>query len=85
MATTFTLPLTQDKDAALKNINTSITEAGGEFNGDTGSGAFSGNTPMGMIKGSYVINNDEIEVTITKKPMLLSKFAIKAAIKEYLA
>ena len=85
MATTFTLPLTQDKEAALKNIDTSITEAGGEFNGDTESGKFSGKTPMGMIQGSYVINSDEIEITISKKPMLLSKMAIKSAIKEYLS
>jgi len=41
---------------------------------------------LGTIKGSYLIKDDnEIEITINKKPMLLSKITIKSALKEYLS
>jgi len=86
MATTFTLPLAQDTATALEHIKSGITEAGGDFEGDTDTGTFAGKTPLGTIKGSYLVKNDnEIEITINKKPMLLSKVAIKSAITDYLA
>ncbi|RLA72768.1 MAG: hypothetical protein DRG24_02010 [Epsilonproteobacteria bacterium] len=86
MATTFTLTLMQDTETALDHIKSGITEAGGDFEGNTNHGAFKGNTPLGTIKGSYLVKNDnKIDITIVKKPMLLSNAAIKSAIEDYLS
>lgn len=85
MATKFSLPLNQDPDQALKHISASIIDAGGEFSGDTKSGIFSGKTSMGNIAGTYQIEGDEINIEITKKPMMLSKIAIKSTMREYLS
>ncbi|RLA71618.1 MAG: hypothetical protein DRG24_05090 [Epsilonproteobacteria bacterium] len=85
MAITFMLPLADDKEVALEHIKTGIIESGGSFEGDLNDGIFAGKTPLGMIKGSYLINANEIEVTINKKPMILSKTAIKSAMEEYMA
>ena len=85
MATKFSLPLEQDVDKALEHIRSSIINAGGEFSGDTESGSFSGKTALGNIAGNYTVENKEIKIEITKKPMMLSKIAIKSTIKEYLS
>jgi hypothetical protein len=84
MATKFSLPLDQDVDKALEHIRSSILNAGGEFSGNTKSGSFSGKTPLGNIAGNYTIEDKEIQVEITKRPMILSKIAIKSKIAEYL-
>ena len=86
MATKFTIPITKDVDTALKEIRDGIIGGGGEFDGDRDGGTFSGKSPLGSIAGNYtLLNESEIEITITKKPMMLSKIAIKSAIKDYLA
>lgn len=85
MATKFSLPLNQDPEQALKHISASIIDAGGEFSGDTNSGAFSGKTTMGNIAGNYSIEDNKINIVITKKPFMLSKIAIKSTMREYLS
>ena len=57
---------------------------GGEFKGDTYKGEFSGKTMLGKIKGEYTcLSDDEVEVTIIKKPLAAAKSKIESAIREY--
>lgn len=85
MATKFSLPLNQDVDKALEHIRSSIIDAGGKFSGNADKGSFSGKTALGNITGNYKINGTEINIEITKKPMMLSKITIKSKIAEYLS
>lgn len=85
MASRFSLPLEQDADAALEHIRSSIVNAGGEFSGDSAAGTFSGKTAVGTIAGNYTVEDKEIKIEITKKPMMLSKIAIKSKMAEYLS
>ncbi|MDO8330068.1 MAG: hypothetical protein Q7T36_06320 [Fluviicoccus sp.] len=80
----FTVTPKDDLPATLKRVETTITTKGGQFSGNTDSGNFAGVTPVGMVKGKYVVlNGTEIEITITDKPFVAPKSIIENKIRDY--
>jgi hypothetical protein len=62
-----------------------ITGAGGNFTGDEQAGGFNINTFVGQITGTYTILNNEINIIITKKPMLVPCSEIESQLRKYLS
>ena len=85
MAFLFTKKLTGDIQQIFVKAKTEANAAGGKISGDEKSGDFTGKTPVGAIKGTYTVTDGVLNVTINKKPMLLSENTIKNAINGYFA
>lgn len=84
MSYSFKISIKEDLSSTLKEVENAIIENGGAFKGDTSSGKFSGKTILGKVHGEYSsISNDEVEITITKKPFIASKGKVESAIREY--
>ncbi|MFP5436321.1 MAG: hypothetical protein ACLGH8_00860 [Bacteroidia bacterium] len=65
-----------DKTQLIDKIKQAVGTKG-SLNGNEQQGSFEGSTPVGSFEGSYVINGDNITVTIDKKPFLVSHSRIK--------
>ena len=90
MASSFNINYSGTSNQFVVTANSAITEKGGLFNGNSNKGTFSLDTPIGDIKGSYlVLSGDEspetkIEVTITDKPFLVPMKKIENTIAQFL-
>lgn len=66
-----------------------ISEKGGRFTGDTTKGSFQIKTAIGAVEGTYQVlapvsdKQTPIEITITKKPFIVSTNKIKEAINDF--
>lgn len=56
----------------------------GVFNGDVSSGAFSFSASGFALAGAYKVAGDVVEVTVSKKPWLLSCRKIESEVRKYL-
>ncbi|RLA48762.1 MAG: hypothetical protein DRR42_16380 [Gammaproteobacteria bacterium] len=84
MPHSFNISILCDLSSILKEAENSIVKNGGMFKGDTRSGEFAGKTILGKIKGEYArISDDEVEITIVKKPFAAPNGKIESAIREY--
>ncbi len=84
MSHSFKIALKEEFSSILEEVESAIVKSGGEFKGDTHKGKFAGKTMLGKIKGEYAcLSDDEIEITITKKPLVAAKNKIESAIREY--
>jgi hypothetical protein len=79
----FTKKLTGDILQLLAKAKVEAEKAGGKISGDEHSGDFSGKTPFGSISGTYTAVDGILNVTISKKPMLVPESAIKDAFNGY--
>ena len=68
----FTLSFSADANSLVNRASGEIARSGGVFQGDSSQGNFRAKTPIGSIEGAYVIEGQNISLTITKKPLLLS-------------
>jgi hypothetical protein len=80
MAFSFTIPKPRDINAALQSAKEAARSFGVTFEGDAKSARFSG---MGA-DGSYEVE-EEIAVTINKKPFLLTESFIKSNASDFFA
>ena len=86
MSHSFKISVTDSLPSVLKDVETAIIENGGVFKGDTKTGEFSGKTILGKVQGEYAcVAEDEVEITIIKKPFAVSRSKIESAIREYFA
>ncbi|WP_147278107.1 hypothetical protein [Flavobacterium sp. AG291] len=76
MANQFSLNYPGDKKQLLEKIKNAAGSKG-QFAGNESQGSFEGDTPLGKFAGSYSIQGDTINITIDKKPFLLSHGMIK--------
>jgi len=84
MPHSFKISIQCDLTSILREAEDSIVKNGGKFEGDTNSGEFAGKSILGKIKGEYAcISDDEVEITIVKKPFAASNGKIESAIREY--
>ncbi len=72
----FTVKYPGDKSDLLTKIQSTVGDKG-KLAGDTSQGNFEGNTPLGKFEGAYSIDGDDITITISKKPFLVSANRIK--------
>lgn len=76
MSNQFTVCYPGDKAGLLNKIKNTVGDKG-TLNGNEQQGKFTGSTPIGSFEGSYTINGDDINITIDKKPFLVSHDRIK--------
>ena len=86
MPHTFKISIEKELSITLKEVKAIIVENGGKFIGNTSKGKFLGKTILGKIKGEYAsLSENEIKITIIKKPFVTSKSKVESAIREYFA
>jgi len=84
MPHSFKISIEKELSSILEGVESAIVKNGGEFKGNTNKGTFAGKTMLGKIKGEYAcLSDDEVEITITKKPLGTTKSKIESAIREY--
>lgn len=76
MANQFTVSYPGDKSQLLNKIRNMVGSKG-KLAGDETQGNFEGSTPIGGFEGRYTIEGDSINVTIDKKPFLVSNGRIQ--------
>jgi hypothetical protein len=82
----FIVKLKDEVSSILSKMKSIITGKGGSFEGNRESGSFAGKSVLGTIKGEYrSISDNEIEITIDDKPLLMSYSTIESEIKKYLS
>ncbi|HEY0741317.1 MAG TPA: hypothetical protein VGD40_07645 [Chryseosolibacter sp.] len=79
----FSIPFTSSPEALAGKAQQAIMGAGGSFQGDSAAGNFAVSTPLGDIRGSYVIQASTIMVTISSKPFLVSCGMIEKQLRGY--
>ena len=68
----------------INNVKTKIENEGGSFTGDDNEGNFNLPTPVGTIEGNYSVSDNELNIDITKKPMMLPCSMIESELKKHL-
>jgi hypothetical protein len=81
----FSIPFYVTAEEIANKANHAITNAGGTFQGNASAGNFDVSTPLGAIRGNYVIQQSVIHVTITSKPFLVSCGLIEKQLRGYFA
>jgi hypothetical protein len=82
----FIVKLKDEVSSILSKMKSIITGKGGSFEGNKEYGSFEGKSVLGTIKGEYrSISDNEIEITIDDKPLLISYSTIESEIKKYLS
>lgn len=76
MSKQFTISYPGDKAQLISKLKNMIGSKG-QLAGDEQHGNFEGDTPVGSFAGSYTIEGNDINVTIDKKPFLVSTSMIK--------
>jgi hypothetical protein len=79
----FSIPFSTSAEALAEKARYAISNAGGNFLGDSNSGNFDVSTPLGTIRGNYLIQGDTIHVSITSKPFLVSCGLIEKQLQGY--
>jgi hypothetical protein len=81
----FSIQFSATADEVAEKARRQITAAGGNFQGNASAGNFEVSTPLGAIRGNYVIQQAVIHVTITAKPFLVSCGLIEKQLQGYFA
>ena len=84
----FTIDFPGTASQFTTKAGTAISGKGGQFTGDTSTGNFRIKTGIGAVEGTYkILTSSEqttpVEVTITKKPFIVSTNKIKEAISDF--
>lgn len=66
------------------NVKSKIEKEGGSFTGNESEGNFNLPTPVGAIEGNYSVNDNELKIDITKKPMMLPCSMIESELEKRL-
>ena len=84
MSHSFNISINSDLPTILKEVEDSIVKNGGKFKGDASSGEFSGKTMLGKIQGEYAcISDNEVKITIVKKPFAAPNGKVESVISKY--
>jgi hypothetical protein len=68
----------------INNVKSKIEKEGGSFTGNENEGNFNLPTPVGAIEGNYSVNDNELKIDITKKPMILPCSMIESELEKRL-
>lgn len=79
----FSIPFSSSPESLSIQAQKAIMGAGGTFQGDATAGNFGVSTPLGDIRGNYIIQQSVIMVTITTKPFLVSCGMIEKQLRGY--
>ncbi len=79
MSKSFSMPLNDDPAALVERARKLAEDRGVEFSGDVSSGHFAAK----WVEGEYVIEGDNITVTVTRKPMVAPWSMVESKVKEF--
>ncbi|MCL2220287.1 MAG: hypothetical protein FWC23_09170 [Chitinispirillia bacterium] len=81
----FRIKLKKSVADSVDEVKSAVAANGGVFEWDGAQGRLEVSSPVGKIKGACrAVSGNEIEVSITDKPFLVSEGMIKGKIEEYL-
>jgi hypothetical protein len=78
---TFSIPFTGDAESILAKAKAAIESQNGNFTGDANSGNFEVSVFGNSIKGYYNVSGQNLNLTITDKPFLISCSTIESLLK----
>jgi len=81
MACNFNIPFSGSPQNILNKARTAVQGQGGTFNGDETSGNFDVNVFGSIIKGSYTVMGNELNIIIDSKPFLIPCSTIESFLK----
>ncbi len=84
MACNFSIPVPGNAEQLLSKAKNAVQSQGGTFEGDLNSGNFQVTAFGNTIAGSYGMSGDQMNITITDKPFLLSCGMIESYLKSQL-
>lgn len=67
----FKFNINLNPDEIINTVKSKIENEGGKFSGDEQEGNFTLPTPVGEIEGNYSIMHSELNINISKKPMMI--------------
>jgi len=80
----FSIAFNTQADQMVEKARHEIHLSGGTFQGDTSSGSFSINTPLGPVRGTYAIEDKVFVIQIRDKPMLVGCGRIENELRRYM-
>jgi hypothetical protein len=81
----FTVTITGDVQAVLDRVKADVEGRGGTFSGDAGGGSVSGSVPLlGPFSADYAVSGQDVTITVTHRPLLVSCATIEAQARSYL-
>ncbi len=81
----FSFDTAADAGSLIAKARTAITGIGGELNGNDTEGTFKIPTPLGTVKGNYIVSTGSVKLSITDKPMLIGCGVIEEKLRDYMA
>jgi hypothetical protein len=80
----FSIEFSGSPEGLIQKANEGLAQVKGNFTGDTSQGSFTVPTPLGSIKGAYVIEGFTITIDVHDKPMLLSCSRIETELRKFM-
>jgi hypothetical protein len=77
----FSIPFSGPPIDVLRRAKTAVQNQGGEFRGDDGSGNFQVSVLGSIIKGSYTVAGQSLNIAIESKPFLIPCSSIEGFLK----
>lgn len=77
-----TIDFSGDPEQLVRSAETAISGAGGSFTGDNSTGKFAINSPLGKVSGTYMVEGQSFNISITDKPFLVSCSRIEDELKK---
>jgi len=67
-----TIDFSGNGEELIKSAEQAISGAGGSFSADNSEGKFAINSPLGKVSGTFVVQGQSFNISITDKPFLVS-------------
>ena len=80
----FSIPFSGSAQQVYSKAKHAVEKQGGSFDGNAESGNFSINV-FGMISGSYTFSENQLNVVIEDKPMMIPCSAIETVLKNQIS
>lgn len=81
----FDIAFNGNADEIVRKAAAAINNAGGTLKGDNSSGDFELPTPLGSVRGNYILKEGFIGIQIHSKPLLLGCSRIEEELRNYLS
>ena len=81
MACNFSIPINGSPEQILKKARSAVQGQGGNFDGDNSNGNFKLSVMGNTIAGAYTVSGQNLQITITDKPFLVSCGMIESYLK----
>ena len=78
------IDFTGNADELISSANAAISAAGGSFSGNNSTGQFAINSPLGKVSGTFVVEGQSFNISITDKPFLVSCTRIEDELRKHL-